>query len=149
MPNVTEDHPLLPITLYNKYKGMCEPLLLKNTDENYIKVPITQAEEQEFLIKMNEYIKTQQQELQAESNIASLTFQEFIDKLYNVLYDIINDISRIDYTTLDYDDNKWWILYVNLLQKIINILFSPLRAFYTGFIIILISLCLYFIDLTS
>lgn len=122
---------------------------LKNTDENYIKVPITQAEEQEFLIKMNEYIKTQQQELQAESNIASLTFQEFIDKLYNVLYDIINDISRIDYTTLDYDDNKWWILYVNLLQKIINILFSPLRAFYTGFIIILISLCLYFIDLTS
>ena len=122
---------------------------LKNTDENYIKVPITQAEEQEFLIKMNEYIKTQQQELQAESNIASLTFQEFIDKLYNVLYDIINDISKIDYTTLDYDDNKWWILYVNLLQKIINILFSPLRAFYTGFIIILISLCLYFIDLTS
>ena len=122
---------------------------LKNTDENYIKVPITQAEEQEFLIKMNEYIKTQQQELQAESNIASLTFQEFIDKLYNILYDIINDISRIDYTTLDYDDNKWWILYVNLLQKIINILFSPLRAFYTGFIIILISLCLYFIDLTS
>lgn len=35
MPNVTEDHPLLPLTLYNKYKGMCEPLLLKNTDENF------------------------------------------------------------------------------------------------------------------
>lgn len=26
---VTEDHPLLPITDYNKYKGLCEPLLLK------------------------------------------------------------------------------------------------------------------------
>ena len=27
--NVTEDHPLLPITDYNKYKGLCEPVLLK------------------------------------------------------------------------------------------------------------------------
>lgn len=27
-PEVTEDHPLVPLTLYNKYKGMCEPLLL-------------------------------------------------------------------------------------------------------------------------
>ena len=26
-PDVTEDHPLVPLTLYNKYKGMCEPLL--------------------------------------------------------------------------------------------------------------------------
>jgi nucleoside-diphosphate-sugar epimerase len=34
-PNVTEDHPLVPLTLYNKYKGMCEPLLLKHTDKNF------------------------------------------------------------------------------------------------------------------
>ncbi len=34
-PNVTEDHPLVPLTLYNKYKGMCEPLLLKHTDEGF------------------------------------------------------------------------------------------------------------------
>tara|TARA_B100000700_G_scaffold323954_1_gene428912 strand:- start:287 stop:1294 length:1008 start_codon:yes stop_codon:yes gene_type:complete len=34
-PNVTEDHPLVPLTLYNKYKGMCEPLLLKHTDSNF------------------------------------------------------------------------------------------------------------------
>ena len=33
--NVTEDHPLVPLTLYNKYKGMCEPLLLKHIDENF------------------------------------------------------------------------------------------------------------------
>jgi len=33
--NVKEDHPLLPLTLYNKYKGMCEPKLLKHTDENF------------------------------------------------------------------------------------------------------------------
>lgn len=33
--NVTEEHPLVPLTLYNKYKGLCEPLLLKHTDENF------------------------------------------------------------------------------------------------------------------
>jgi nucleoside-diphosphate-sugar epimerase len=37
-PDVTEDHPLIPLTLYNKYKGMCEPLLLKHTDKNFIGV---------------------------------------------------------------------------------------------------------------
>tara|TARA_Y100000590_G_scaffold15342_1_gene18413 strand:- start:6225 stop:7232 length:1008 start_codon:yes stop_codon:yes gene_type:complete len=34
-PNVTEEHPLVPLTLYNKYKGMCEPLLKKHTTENF------------------------------------------------------------------------------------------------------------------
>ena len=34
-PNVTEDHPLVPLTLYNKYKGLCEPLLLKHIDDNF------------------------------------------------------------------------------------------------------------------
>ena len=33
--DVTEEHPLVPLTLYNKYKGICEPLLLKHTDENF------------------------------------------------------------------------------------------------------------------
>src|SRR5688572_29465192 len=28
-PDVTEEHPLVPLTLYNKHKGMCEPLLVK------------------------------------------------------------------------------------------------------------------------
>ena len=37
-PNVTEDHPLVPLTLYNKYKGMCEPLLLKHTDASFVGV---------------------------------------------------------------------------------------------------------------
>ena len=35
-PDVTEEHPLLPVSLYNKYKGMCEPLLLKHTDSDFI-----------------------------------------------------------------------------------------------------------------
>jgi nucleoside-diphosphate-sugar epimerase len=34
-PNVTEDHPLVPLTLYNKYKGMCEPLLFKHTTPEF------------------------------------------------------------------------------------------------------------------
>ncbi len=38
LPDVTEDHPLVPLTLYNKYKGMCEPLLLKHTDKNFVGV---------------------------------------------------------------------------------------------------------------
>jgi nucleoside-diphosphate-sugar epimerase len=37
-PNVTEDHPLVPLTLYNKYKGMCEPLLLKHTTPDFVGV---------------------------------------------------------------------------------------------------------------
>ena len=37
-PNVTEDHSLVPLTLYNKYKGMCEPLLLKHTDDHFVGV---------------------------------------------------------------------------------------------------------------
>jgi len=37
-PNVTEEHPLVPLTLYNKYKGMCEPLLFKHTDDDFVGV---------------------------------------------------------------------------------------------------------------
>jgi nucleoside-diphosphate-sugar epimerase len=37
-PDVTEDHPLVPLTLYNKYKGMCEPLLLQHTDDDFVGV---------------------------------------------------------------------------------------------------------------
>jgi nucleoside-diphosphate-sugar epimerase len=37
-PDVTEEHPLVPLTLYNKYKGMCEPLLLKHTTPDFVGV---------------------------------------------------------------------------------------------------------------
>src|SRR6516162_8256264 len=42
-PNVTEDHPLVPLTLYNKYKGMCEPLLRKHTDDSFTGVTFRPA----------------------------------------------------------------------------------------------------------
>ena len=34
-PEVKEDHPKVPITLYNKFKGMCEPLLMKHQSEKF------------------------------------------------------------------------------------------------------------------
>jgi nucleoside-diphosphate-sugar epimerase len=34
-PDVTEDHPLVPLTLYNKYKGMCEPILKRHADDGF------------------------------------------------------------------------------------------------------------------
>lgn len=34
-PDVTEDHPLVPITLYNTYKGKCEPLLFKHQSKAF------------------------------------------------------------------------------------------------------------------
>lgn len=42
-PNVTEDHPLVPLTLYNKYKGMCEPLLFKHQSPDFVCVTIRPA----------------------------------------------------------------------------------------------------------
>jgi len=42
-PDVTEDHPLVPLTLYNKYKGLCEPLLLKHQSQDFTCVVIRPA----------------------------------------------------------------------------------------------------------
>jgi nucleoside-diphosphate-sugar epimerase len=42
-PEVTEDHPLMPVSLYNKYKGMCEPILWKHQGPNFTCVTIRPA----------------------------------------------------------------------------------------------------------
>ncbi len=42
-PDVTEDHPLVPLTLYNKFKGLCEPLLWKHKADNFTCVTIRPA----------------------------------------------------------------------------------------------------------
>ena len=34
-PDVTEDHPLVPLTLYNKFKGLCEPILNDYASESF------------------------------------------------------------------------------------------------------------------
>ncbi|MFH1318977.1 MAG: SDR family oxidoreductase [Candidatus Omnitrophota bacterium] len=42
-PEVTEDHPLVPITDYNKYKGLCEPILLRYQSPDFTTVVIRPA----------------------------------------------------------------------------------------------------------
>ena len=42
-PNVTEDHPLVPLTLYNKFKGLCEPELFKHKADDFTCVTIRPA----------------------------------------------------------------------------------------------------------
>jgi nucleoside-diphosphate-sugar epimerase len=42
-PDVTEDHPLVPLTLYNKYKGLCEPLLFKHRGPGFTCVTLRPA----------------------------------------------------------------------------------------------------------
>lgn len=41
--HVTEDHPLVPLTLYNKYKALTEPFLLKHIDNKFEGVIIRPA----------------------------------------------------------------------------------------------------------
>ncbi|MBY0548457.1 MAG: SDR family oxidoreductase [Candidatus Obscuribacterales bacterium] len=41
--NVTEDHPLIPITDYNKYKGLCEPVLFQMSSPEFTTVAIRPA----------------------------------------------------------------------------------------------------------
>lgn len=42
-PDVTEEHPLVPLTLYNKFKGLCEPLLFKHQSSDFVCVTIRPA----------------------------------------------------------------------------------------------------------
>jgi nucleoside-diphosphate-sugar epimerase len=42
-PAVTEDHPLVPLTDYNKYKGLCEPILQRYQSDAFTTVTIRPA----------------------------------------------------------------------------------------------------------
>jgi nucleoside-diphosphate-sugar epimerase len=42
-PEVTEEHPLVPLTDYNKYKGLSEPHVLKHNDDDFTVVVIRPA----------------------------------------------------------------------------------------------------------
>ncbi len=42
-PEVTEDHPLVPLTDYNKYKGLCEPIFFKYQSPSFTTVTIRPA----------------------------------------------------------------------------------------------------------
>ncbi|MDC0033713.1 SDR family oxidoreductase [Alphaproteobacteria bacterium] len=36
VPDITEEHPLVPLTLYNKFKGMCEPVLFQHQSDDFV-----------------------------------------------------------------------------------------------------------------
>ena len=42
-PEVTEEHPLVPLTDYNKYKGLCEPILFRHQSPEFTAVTIRPA----------------------------------------------------------------------------------------------------------
>jgi len=42
-PEVTEEHPLVPLTDYNKFKGMCEPILLRYQSKDFVTTIIRPA----------------------------------------------------------------------------------------------------------
>jgi nucleoside-diphosphate-sugar epimerase len=42
-PRVTEEHPLVPLTLYNKFKGLCEPVLFEHQEKEFVCVAIRPA----------------------------------------------------------------------------------------------------------
>ena len=42
-PEVTEEHPLVPLTDYNKYKGLCEPILLRHQSADFVTVILRPA----------------------------------------------------------------------------------------------------------
>jgi len=42
-PEVTEEHPLVPLTDYNKYKGMCEPILLRAGSPDFVTIVMRPA----------------------------------------------------------------------------------------------------------
>jgi len=42
-PDITEEHPLVPLTLYNKYKGLCEPILFRHMADDFECVVIRPA----------------------------------------------------------------------------------------------------------
>jgi len=42
-PDVTEDHPLVPVSLYNKFKAQCEPVLLAEQTPDFVPVIVRPA----------------------------------------------------------------------------------------------------------
>lgn len=42
-PDVTEEHPLVPVSLYNKFKAMCEPVLLAERTADFVPVIVRPA----------------------------------------------------------------------------------------------------------
>jgi hypothetical protein len=109
--------------------------------------PITEEEENTFLNKINNYIQNKENTFIQENKLQNITINTLINNTLNTLYSIINDISKLQ---LSEDiDNEWWKKWTKLIEEILYILFQPERAFYIGIILILISVIVYFMDVSS
>jgi len=83
-PDVTEEHPLVPLTLYNRYKGMCEPRLFKHQSPGFVCVTIRPA-------TLCGFAPRQRMDLSVNilTNHANLHIQDMVD-LYKILLTVPN-----------------------------------------------------------
>ena len=51
-PEVKEDHPLVPLTLYNKYKGECEPILKKYIGGQKLDIEVIHSKQTHNILKI-------------------------------------------------------------------------------------------------
>lgn len=130
-----------------------ENIKLLSSQINYPTAPSSIQDEDNFIKKVDKYIFEKNKNLHSKSKLENFTLKEIIENLYKVLYDIIDDIAKIDFNPNEFNkDNlkkKWWEKYIELFNKIFSLLIIPERAFYIGIIFIIISFCIYFIDLTE
>ena len=109
--------------------------------------PITEEEENTFLNKINNYIKNKENAFIEENKLQNITINTLINNTLNTLYSIINDISKLKIS--EDTENEWWKKWSKLAEEVLYILFRPERAFYIGIILIIISILVYFIDVSS
>jgi len=126
---------------------------LLSSQVDYPTAPVSIQEEDNFIKKVDKYIYEKNKNLHSKSKLENFTLKEIVENLYKILYDIIDDIAKIRFNPDEFNEDnlkkKWWEKYIDLINQIIAILIVPERAFYVGVIFIIISFCIYFIDLTD
>ncbi len=121
------------------------------TEKKISQIPLTEEDQKEFINNINNYIEKNQKEIYEHSKLENFTIKEFMNKLYNVIYNIIEDISKLKINYIN-DENElqhWWKPYVLFIENILQIFFKSERIFYVGIIIFLITICLYILDLSK
>ena len=76
----------------------------------------------------------------------TINIKEIIEELTGFVYNInkySNNFNNID------DPNEWWVGIINIFKELYNILTKKERGMYVGILIILISVMMYFIQITS
>lgn len=109
----------------------------------------TLEDENELLKKINTLIKDKQLVINNESQFENMTIKTFINNITATLYKIINNISNINTSNIPDNPDKWWEKYIKIIEKILQIIFDKEHIIYIGFLILLLSILLYFIDISD